>query len=88
MAQPAGRVKVVLSTSIAESSVTLPAPIIKLGDLKDSQNGLWNMDVHRKANRLNPISDMTKDLPGHSESMDPEVLDAHMSSLINLTLRC
>ena len=80
--------KVVLSNSITESSDTLPTPLIKLGDLKDSQHALWNMDVHRKANRLNPISDMTKGLPGHSESMDPEVLDAHMSSLSNLTRRC
>ena len=63
MVQPAGRVKVVLNTSIAESSVTLPDPMIKLGDLNDSQHDSWGMDVHSKANRLSPISDMTRDSP-------------------------
>ena len=36
MVQPAGGVIVVLNTNIAESSVTLPAPMIKLGDLNNS----------------------------------------------------
>ena len=84
MVQPAGRVKVALNTSIAESSVTLPDPMIKLGDLNDSQHDSWDMDVHSKANRLSPISDMTRDSPGSSDCVDPEVLDVHLSSLSNL----
>ena len=68
MVQPAGRVKEVLRTSIAESSVTLPTPMIKLGDLNDSQLDSPDMDVHSKANRVSPISDMTRDSPWHSEA--------------------
>ena len=84
MVQPAGRVKAVLNTSIAESSVTLLSPMIKLGDLNDSQHDSRDMYVHSKANRLSPISDMTRDSPGNSECVDPETLDAHLSSLSNL----